>query len=245
MKHYLIISPVCTKGVIWSSLEILLRELKLVCPFIRLFFLLFCFSSELKQFTQSNNVSSLNSNIVLDEKQWLHYLNMLSRAFSEANKSTYSICPGCQIVVKTNPSSDKNSAVVRCKCTKVFCFKCTLDSHVPASCKDVRLFFFVHFFFVESYLYLLFFFFLTVFWTFWLCINCTFSFNNGSPKILMMKPRLILSKLPPLSVQSAKHLLNVLLLVITCLGMSCVWCCCFLLLPLSFYYYCCSCYLYS
>lgn len=75
---------------------------------------------------------------VVSEKSWQHYVNMLSRAYSEANHSSYSICPGCQIVVKTNPNADKSSTVVKCKCGKQFCFKCTLDSHVPASCKDLE-----------------------------------------------------------------------------------------------------------
>jgi ariadne-1 len=83
-------------------------------------------------------LGDLVKKVGINNKSWLHYLNMLSRAFSEANKSTYSICPGCQIVVKTNHASDKNTTVVKCKCAKVFCFKCTLDSHVPASCKDLQ-----------------------------------------------------------------------------------------------------------
>jgi len=75
---------------------------------------------------------------VTSQKLWLHYLNMLARAFSEANNSTYSICPKCQIVVKINPKSNSNSVIVKCPCSSFFCFKCTLDSHVPASCKDLQ-----------------------------------------------------------------------------------------------------------
>jgi len=63
---------------------------------------------------------------------------MQSRSFSEANSSTYSICPNdkCNKIAISKPSNTSN--VVNCVCSKVYCFKCTLAPHIPASCKDVE-----------------------------------------------------------------------------------------------------------
>jgi len=73
---------------------------------------------------------------VASKNQWMHYCKMLSRAFSEANSSTYSICPNGKCGKVAISKSVSN--VVNCTCGHEYCFKCTLAPHIPATCKDLE-----------------------------------------------------------------------------------------------------------
>lgn len=70
------------------------------------------------------------------------YQNLLDKDFvTLMDKTTFCPAPDCDKIIKcTKPLEDPNRKVpgVKCTCGKEFCFACSLDDHMPATCKIAK-----------------------------------------------------------------------------------------------------------
>jgi ariadne-1 len=77
---------------------------------------------------------------LVSEQTFLHYLNMLTKAYIQENKATYSICPTtkCGLIAQPSKKNEKPTNIVVCECGTAYCFKCNLSAHAPASCSEMN-----------------------------------------------------------------------------------------------------------
>lgn len=88
------------------------------------------------------NMSILGSLIykVVSEPMWVHYLNMLTKSYTQENKATYAICPtpSCGKIAQSSKQNEKSTVIVHCVCNTEYCFKCNLPAHAPSSCSEMH-----------------------------------------------------------------------------------------------------------